>query len=100
MKSGWWVSLVMGLAFLVGGGWLAVYEVQHPPTHSGHLYVFIGIALLGALLINPTPILNSVKQVVVIILPIIPWSKAQQMGQRLSGSTPKVPDDSNTDLRP
>lgn len=101
MKYGWLLSLLMGLAFLIGGGWLAVYELQHPPTHSGHLYVFIGIALLGALLINPAPILSSVKQVVVIILPIIPWSKAQQAAQRLSGSTPAVPDDPETkDPRP
>ena len=85
----WILNLVLGLALLVGGAWMAVWEQQHPPTHSGHLYTFVGIALLGALLINPTPIISSVKQVVVVILPIIPWAKAQNMAQRLSGATVK-----------
>jgi predicted Co/Zn/Cd cation transporter (cation efflux family) len=87
----WILNVVMGLALLVGGGWLAVYEQQHPPVHSGHLYVGIGLALLGALLINPTPIINSVKQVVIVIAPIIPWSKAGQSRRTSGAVTP--PDD-------
>lgn len=88
----WIVNLVMGLALLAGGAWLAVYELQHPPTHSGHLYVFVGIALLGALLINPTPIISSVKQVVLVILPVVPWGRAAQ-ARRDSASVTKPTDD-------
>lgn len=89
----WILNLVMGLLLLIGGGWMAVYEQQHPPMHSGHFYVAIGVALLGALLINPTPIISSVKQVVVVILPIIPWAKAQQVAERMSGATQKPAED-------
>ncbi len=86
------VNALMGLALMGAGGWLVYNEVSHPPTHNAHIYVYVGIAMLGALLVNPTPIIQSVKQVVVVIAPIIPWSKAQQFGQRLSGQTPVVPD--------
>lgn len=87
-KYSWVLNLVMGLALLVGGGWLLVYELQHPPAHSGHVYVMVGIALLGALLINPAPIVGAVKSVVIVILPALPWSKTQV---RLSGASRQQP---------
>lgn len=71
----WILNLAMGLVLMVGGAWLAVYQLQHPPVVKGLLYTFVGIALLGALLINPTPIIGSVKQIVVVLLPVLPWAK-------------------------
>lgn len=87
-KYGWILNAVMGVLLMGAGGWLLVQEIRTPPTHNGHVYTFVGIALLGALLVNPTPIITSVKQIVVIVAPIIPWSKVRQ-----SGTTPVVPDD-------
>lgn len=88
----WVLNLTMGLALMAGGGWLVYAEMSEPPVHSGHLYVGIGVAMLGALLVNPTPIITSVKQIVVIIAPIIPWSKVAQ-AKRDSASVPIVPSD-------
>lgn len=96
-RYGWLLNLVMGLALLVGGAWLLVYELQHPPAHSGHVYVMVGIALLGALLINPTPIISSVKSVVVVVLPLIPWSKVAA-AKRASAGVARV-DDSEPNAR-
>jgi uncharacterized membrane protein len=89
----WILNALLGLVLLVGGAWMAVYEQQHPPTHSGHLYTFVGIALLGALLINPTPIISSVKQVMIVILPIIPWSKVAQARRASTEVSAVKPDD-------
>ena len=91
-KYGWILNAIMGLVLMAAGGWLLWAEVSHPPTHNGHVYTFVGIALLGALLINPTPIIGTVKQVVIIVLPILPWSKAQLLA-RQSGSVTPPPDD-------
>jgi len=104
MKREWLVSLVLGLILLVGGGWLLVYELQHPPAspekaHSGHIYVFVGIALLGALLINPTPnkpspLMAVIKSVVIVVQPIIPWSKvaaARRASTEVSAVKPDEP---------
>lgn len=80
----------MGTALMVSGAGLVYVEVRVPPLHNSHLYVGVGLALLGALMVNPTPIVSGLRQVVVIVAPIIPWSKA--VGQRASGSTPKPPE--------
>lgn len=88
-KWGWVLNAVMGLLLMGAGGWLLVQEIRTPPTHNGHVYTFVGIALLGALLVNPTPIITSVKQIVVIVAPIIPWSKVA----RASGTVMPPPDD-------
>jgi len=93
-KGNWIVNGLMGLALMGGGGWLVYAEVSKPPMHSAHLYVAVGIALLGALLINPTPIISSVKQVVVIVLPLVPWGKP--LAARLSGQTQAVKDEDKT----
>ena len=90
-KYGWILNAIMGLVLMAAGGWLLYQEVAHPPTHNAHIYVFVGIALLGALLINPTPIIGTVKQVVIVILPILPWSKAQ-LAARQSGALPPAGD--------
>ncbi len=91
-KWGWILNAIMGLVLMGTGGTLLWQEIHTPPTHNGHVYTFVGIALLGALLINPTPIISSVKQIVVIVAPIIPWSKMAQQ-QRASGTVTPPPDD-------
>jgi len=80
MKTSWFINLLMGLVLLVGGAWMVVYTVQHPPINNGLVYAFLIVAILGALLINPTPgnpapLLTVIKSVVLIVAPIIPWSK-------------------------
>lgn len=92
-KRSWVFTNIFGLVLLVGGGWLLVYELQHPPTHSPHIYLFTAIAIIGALLITPeptaqSPVLSAMKNMIVVFLPVIPWSKAEKA--RRSGSMPKV----------
>ena len=88
--------VVFGLIFLVGGGWLLVFELQHPPAHSGHVYLFAGLAIFGGLCINPmpnqpSPLIVILKQVVVTVAPIVPWSKVAQ-ARRASQPITKVED--------
>ena len=79
-KYGWILNAVMGLVLMGFGGYLLWQEIKTPPSHNSHIYIFTGIAVLGALLINPTPIITSVKQIVVVIAPIVPWSKVRPSG--------------------
>lgn len=92
--KGWILNLTLGLILLAGGGFLTWYELSHPPTHSPHVYAFLGVAILGALLINPTPIISSVKQVTVIILPFVPWAK-----KPTTGTDNKMPTDKLVDIQ-
>ena len=84
-KFGWILNTVIGLAFVAGGCWLVYAEVSVPPISSPHLYLGVGLAIFGAILINPTTILGTAKQVIVVLLPALPWAKAQ-IAARESGS--------------
>ncbi len=80
MTREWFYSFILGLILLLFGGWLVYAEMQNETVHSGHIYTGVGVAILGALLINPTPgksspLLVVVKSLVVTIAPIVPWSK-------------------------
>ena len=90
-KYGWILNAAMGLVLMGFGGYLLWQEIKTPPSHNSHIYIFTGIAVLGALLINPTPIITSVKQIVVVIAPIVPWSKV-----RPSGTVTPPPDDAHS----
>jgi len=93
MTKGWILNLTLGLILLAGGGFLTFYEISHPPTHSPHVYVFVGIAVLGALLINPSPIISTVKQVIILVLPMVPWGAKGVSSGDSSGdaNAPKTP---------
>ncbi len=94
MTREWFYSFVLGCIMAVFGAWLVFAEMQMEDPHSGHIYVGVGVAMLGALLINPTPGKSSplmlvFKNVVVTIAPIIPWSKIAKE-RRVSVEVTKV----------
>jgi hypothetical protein len=69
------LTLLVGMALMGGGGWFLWQEMSHPPTHSPHVYLFAGIAILGAFVVRPDPLFKVVKNVFVILgdtnLPIV-----------------------------
>jgi hypothetical protein len=80
------VNVLVGLALFAFGAFFLFLEVRTPPMHSGHVYLFAGIAILGALVIRPDPIFFALKQVVVIVGPYIPV-----IGGRRAGDPPAPP---------
>lgn len=71
---------VIGLVcFLVGLG-CSVYQIEHPPISRGVVYVFIGVALFGALLLPS--IWDVTYPRVVKLAAFLPW------GQKKDGGCP------------
>lgn len=71
----WLRDTLGGVVLLAIGAGALFYEMQHPPSHTPHVYVFAGLAVLGALGISPRPLLRPVRTLVVILAPILPWVK-------------------------
>ncbi len=85
---GWLRQTIIGGTLLLAGLALLFVEVQHPPSHTVHIEIFAGMAVLGALAISPKPLLRPVKSLVVILLPILPWAKGKQSSDdTLSGGS-------------
>lgn len=65
------VSVIVGLIFIAGGGWLIRSALHAEPRSDKLLYVGIGIAVLGAS-IMPS-ILPKVKEIIVIVqgIPVV-----------------------------
>lgn len=87
-----WVQIlnaVIGLILLAFGGYFLYQEMQHPPTHTAHVFLFAGIAILGALVIRPDPLFAVIRQVFVLAGPYIPV-----IGGRRAGDPP-APDEAN-----
>lgn len=62
--GGYVVSLLIGLILLGGGGTMLYLETKSPPVHTVHVCIYAGIAILGALVIQPDPIVNGLQKVV------------------------------------
>lgn len=45
------IVAIVGFIFAAGFGWALVYEMQHPPVHSGHVYLYAGLGSFGLVLI-------------------------------------------------
>lgn len=111
MKYSWLVNTLLGLSLAAGGTVGVVNEMRQnavitlaavaaklpiPPVHSGHIYAFLTVAILGGLLINPSPnnpapLFTVIKGIVVVVAPIVPWSKVAQ-ARRASVEVPKGAD--------
>ena len=76
-------NALVGLALFAFGAFFLYREMTTPPTHNGHVYLFAGIAILGALVVRPDPIVTGLKQVIVIVGPYIPV-----IGGRRAGDPP------------
>lgn len=65
------IVVLVGLAFLVVGLSGAIYEIQHPPIERPIVYVCVGMAVFGALLLPSvfTAAFPRVKQIFVLIFP-------------------------------
>lgn len=82
------LTLIVGLALFGLGAFLLVNELKTPATaHRSHVYVFAGMAVLGAFVIRPDPLFKVVREVFVIAGPYIPQLK---FGSR-AGDVPTPP---------
>lgn len=80
MNREWLYSLVLGLLGIAGGSYLAHTALHVDPVSEKLVGIGVGVAVLGGLLINPTPgkpspLLFAIKSIVVTVAPIVPWSK-------------------------
>lgn len=89
----WILNFLVGFPLFAFGVVFLALEMQQKPTHSGHIYAFVGVALLGALVIRPEPIVGGLRALVIVIQPLWPWKTGQDTLQRMSGKTSIVPDD-------
>ena len=63
------IAGIVGCALGVAGGVFLWLEMKSPPTHTSHVYTFVGMMVLGALIIAPAAIANAVKG----IAPYVPF---------------------------
>lgn len=87
-------TLFVGLILVAFGGTFLWREMKTPPSHTIHLAIFSGFVLLGAMVIQPDPVMNGLKRLASIASPYIPGTQAR--AARLSGTTPVQPDDGPT----
>lgn len=86
------LNALVGLVLLLGGGFFLWQEMHVPPSHTGHIYLFSGIALLGAFVIRPDPLFTVVKQLVVILGDTsIPWIGGRRKGDPPAPGGPDAP---------
>ena len=74
------LTTLLGLIFIGVGLYFDFLELSVPPVSNVNIGVFTGLALIGALAIDPNPIVSGVKQIVVVVLPIVPWAKRNHDG--------------------
>lgn len=111
MKLAWLINTLLGVVLIGGGSAGVVNEMRHntaialaaiaaglqpPAAHYGPMYGFLIVAVLGGLLINPTPnnpapLFAVIKGIVVVVAPIVPWSKVAKE-RRSSAGMPAVKD--------
>lgn len=65
-------SFIAGLIIIALGAVPLFFEMKSPPVHSAHIYVFIAIAFIGAVVLDPGPIIEALKQLAAIVAPYIP----------------------------
>jgi hypothetical protein len=80
MTRTWITTTLLGLLFVGVGLYFDYLELATPPVSDRNVVVFTAIALLGAIMINPDPIVGGLKQVIVVVLPIVPWAKRDKDG--------------------
>ena len=95
-RFGWVFDVTFGLLFMGAGGFLLWLEMRVPPTHDGHVYLFSGMTLLGALMVRPKPILDRVQRIVIVIAPILPWTQAAKA--RRTSTSVQLPDENDRQL--
>ena len=71
-------NVLLGVALLVTGVWLVVYELQHPPSHTQHVYLFVGLAVLGALLVRPDAIAGALRNLTSAVAQFVPGTAARR----------------------
>ena len=84
-------STVLGFLMLALGGFLTVYEIMHPPVINSHLYLFVGLAVLGALAVSPDHIVEGVRGAVVPVLVVV--FRVKQAVPPAENNTPPEPSD-------
>jgi Na+/pantothenate symporter len=78
------VHIVIGLLLMGFGGWVVVYQLQHPP-HSDKIIIGGGVIVVLGALFMPT-IFPLFRQIVVFIVPYVPL-----IGGKRAGDPPAEP---------
>ena len=81
------ISGGVGLLLGVAGGFFLWLEMKSPPTHTMHVYVFVGLMVLGALMIAPAAIVNGIRG----IAPYVPFLPKPGIGAGVAPSNPTPP---------
>lgn len=77
------IGMLVGLALVAVGVGVLVKELQVPPVHSAHVYIASGLIFFGALLIVPSVVTGSIRDIIVYVGPYIPV-----LGGRRAGDPP------------
>lgn len=97
MTRAWFYSFVLGLLGIAGGSMLTHTALHMEPVSEKLVITGVVIAVFGGLLINPTPgkdspLLAVFKSVVIVVAPIVPWSKVAQQARK-TAETPVIKPD-------
>lgn len=77
------LNAIVGIVLMLFGTYFLWEEMKTPPAHNAHVFLFAGIAVIGALVIRPDPIFAVIRQVFVIAGPYLPV-----IGGRRAGDPP------------
>lgn len=77
------VGMLVGLALVAVGVGVLVKELQVPPVHTAHVYISTGLIFFGALLVVPSVVTGSIRDIIVYVGPYIPV-----LGGRRAGDPP------------
>jgi uncharacterized membrane protein len=69
------VTLFLALMFLAGGVALFVVDIRESQRHIGHLSLALGMAIFGAALLNPDPIIDRLARLAHAGRGFLPWAK-------------------------
>src|SRR5690349_8393212 len=64
--------ILLGLPFVLGGGYFLYLEEIHPPGHTAHVFLFAGLAVVGAAIIDLDPVISALGRVSKTALQFLP----------------------------
>lgn len=69
----------MGFLFTLSGlGFLGFELHENVRIHPLHIGAWVGLAVLGAFLVNPTRAKEGIRNGIVPVLVLLPWTKARR----------------------
>ena len=72
------VNVLLGLLFIVGGGWFLYSEIASPPAHTWHVAIAFISAVFGALMINPEAVTDRLRRLSSVVRGLLPGARARE----------------------